>query len=951
MSLVDFTVRLRKLYSSSSQVKITPWDPDNTVHIDEIYTELFWVRDDKKPSGKKQEKLDDYSDILKEQTSKPDSEQNRILVYGIPGIGKSTFAQKVAIDWARGKKENLKKFDLLLMIPLRNVCDSNTFSNMLIDAKLFPVEDQRLTHGLYRYILQHKDKVLLVLDGFDEYSASAMAPVVNIWMGNELRECSVILTTRPIKEDDVKRFSHAQYQIKGFDSAQIKEFSMKILDDEREVEMFLDYIKNHALEEIAKIPLLLLMLCLVWKEREREGLPEGKVHLYSEFIQTMFNHMAAKDADGTVKSIENYSGDLEQVGELAFNALLNNSLEFDYEQFPNDLLSSKLIRVGVIQIVKLFRAKPKKIVAFLHKSIQEFLAAWFIIHKLLPSAKDHRSCMPAIDSTSKVVDLLEVLKFVCEWSPEGSRAVLQHLESLRKEQNPSEHDISETLFLEDLPNDDKKLLKLNLECFISTPAQSKADIYPALLKSVSGVLVIPDTLLHRVADDHFVNSEVLPYCVLFDFRRRPSLKDRDYIASIMDHLNAVMVSASGERKASEFVRRQTKPDVLTSLFLRSEENKMYLHFSQIDSIDIGTLKELTSPKPGDLPQFRASNNDLQEDDEAAEMNRQTFHCFSLVKKIDIDEVQGDLFPIISNVMPFLGRTQEIALRSLHECSDSLEMERLVEGMNITKCLQRLRLHKICLTAQSLPIVSKAFYKASNLQELFLSENPLGSSIRCLADNLHHLQQLTILELSNVLMEEEGFSGLAKSLCHVPLLKVLSVSRNNLGTSISELADNLENVPHLTQLELSETQIDEEGAKALSSRLRLLSKLEVLDISHNPLGRAVTMITDNLDKATFLTDLNMADTKMGEDEVRTLSNSLKHLPNLRTLSVGSNPLGRGVCALILHLSKVPRLKSLNVERVEMGEEEINSVSKACKRSQSLTITNDYVVSNICISFIV
>lgn len=105
----------------------------------------------------------------------------RSLVYGRPGIGKSTFAQKISIDWARGKKEILKKFDLLLMIPLRNVCESETFREMLKAAKLFSVEDQRLTDSLHSYILQHKEKVLLVLDGFDEYSAGTPSPVLDIW--------------------------------------------------------------------------------------------------------------------------------------------------------------------------------------------------------------------------------------------------------------------------------------------------------------------------------------------------------------------------------------------------------------------------------------------------------------------------------------------------------------------------------------------------------------------------------------------------------------------------------------------------------------------------------------------------------------------------------------------------------------------------------------------------
>ncbi|XP_022790896.1 NLR family CARD domain-containing protein 4-like [Stylophora pistillata] len=937
LCLKDLRDRLEKLYNNLSQVRVTPWDPDNTVEIDEIYTELFWVRDYKKPRGKKQEKLDDYSNILKELKS------NRILVYGMPGIGKSTFAKKIAIDWARGRKENLKKFDLLLMIPLRNVSNIKTFRNMLIEAKLFSAEDHRLVDTLIKYILEHKDKVLLVLDGYDEYSAGEETPFVGrLWMGEEFRECFVILTTRPIREDDVKRYSSAHFQIKGFDETQIKEFSMKFLDDEQEVHKFLDYIKVHKLKEIAEIPLLLLMLCLLWKEKNRKGLPEAKVYLYSEFIQTLFNHMAAKDADEEFRSIKSYRVDLEQVGELAFNALLNNSLELDYEHFPNELLSSKLIRVGVIQIVKVFSAKPKKMVAFLHKSFQEFLAAWFIIHKLLPSAKDNVTCIPVIDSTKKVVDLLEVLKFVCEWSPEGSKAVLQHLASLRKNHDPLKDVKTETPFVEDLPSNDKRLSKLSLECFITTPIQFKTEVYPSLLKSLTGVLIIPDTLLSQVADGHFVKSESLPESVFFDFQRRPSPEDRGYISSIMDDLNAVIVSASEETKATDFVRRQGKTDVLASLLVKRVESKMYLHFSQITNIDVGTLKRLAIPAPATFSQARISHEDREVGDRAAKMDLLIRrHCFSLAKKIDVKDLEGDIISVISNVLPFLGRPREIILRSTKESFASQATEGLVSGMNITECLKRLRLQKIGLTEKFLPVVANAFPKACNLQELSLSENPLGSSVRCLAANLRHVQQLTILELSNALMEQEAFSDLANALRHVPHLEELSVSRNRLGTSIIDLAENLEYVPELTRLDLRETHMDEEGGMAISDCLQALLKLELLDISHNPLGSAVAVIAENLCKATCLIDLNMADTKMGAKEATALASSLMYLQNLTTLSVGSNQLAQGVSDLVWHLSEKSKLKRLNMENVEMGEEEVDNVAKTCKKLQSLAIVNDYL----------
>ena len=142
-------------------------------------------------------------------------------------------------------------------------------------------------------------------------------------------------------------------------------------------------------------------------------------------------------------------------------------------------------------------------------------------------------------------------------------------------------------------------------------------------------------------------------------------------------------------------------------------------------------------------------------------------------------------------------------------------------------------------------------------------------------------------------------------------------------------------------------MDEDGGRALSDCLQSLARLEVLDISHNPLGSAVAVIADNLCKATSLADLNMTDTKMGAEEATALGSSLMFLQNLTTLSVGSNPLAQGVSVLVWNLSEKTKLKRLNMENVEMSGEEVDNVAKACKKIQSLAIVNDYLVSNLCV----
>ena len=65
------------VYKAKSKVRIIPWDQSSAVDIDEIYTQLTWLKDHRKPSGVTQNKLGSYTEIF--------NGGKRLLVYGRPG--------------------------------------------------------------------------------------------------------------------------------------------------------------------------------------------------------------------------------------------------------------------------------------------------------------------------------------------------------------------------------------------------------------------------------------------------------------------------------------------------------------------------------------------------------------------------------------------------------------------------------------------------------------------------------------------------------------------------------------------------------------------------------------------------------------------------------------------------------------------------------------------------
>ena len=138
------------------------------------------------------------------------------------------------------------------------------------------------------------------------------------------------------------------------------------------------------------------------------------------------------------------------------------------------------------------------------------------------------------------------------------------------------------------------------------------------------------------------------------------------------------------------------------------------------------------------------------------------------------------------------------------------------------------------------------------------------------------------------------------------LSELNLKLNPLGHGISELAKHLHSVSHLEKLHLNNTQMGEEEVTALALSLKNVTQLSVLDLSNNPLGHGVSELVKHLHSVPHLEELNLSNTQMGEEEVKALTRVLIYVPELCCLILDKNPLGRGVTELIKRLRSSPRV---------------------------------------------
>ena len=683
-----------------------------------------------------------------------------LFVCCYPGIGKTVFTKKAAFDWSQQRyQETIGAFELVLLIRLRDVCNLHDVPSIFKASQLLANDGKISVDDLYDYVLNHQEKVLLILDGYDEYSAGEQSPVDEIWERNQLSDCCVIVTSRQMTTDKLRLPSDAQFEINGFDDKRQQEFARRFLKDEDDVRKFHDYLREQDLKDLAKIPLLLLILCLLWKEKDRKELPKKRVEIFNQFVKTLFHHMHGKQSAESVFNYKDYSVELYALGRLAFEALINDCLYIPRSELPNYDLIERLIEVGLFQVLNMSTLNPEKGVYFIHKSLQEYLGASFLKEELILSKKsESTNSLSKLDSVEKIRKMNEVLKFAIQLSEDAAREIVIHLikmaaneEGLTKytfdSEAPSEQDFSE---------DQRNFLTLCTQLFFYCSAETKRNLFPSFLSSFRGVLLIKADQLNDLVKEKLVKTTVNVNYVFFTDGK---YTEQDYknLIILSEQLNAFIVSCSGEKKASEVLSNFTWRRV-DEFFLKKEENNTHLYFAQIrksyyrgilcplsDTIKALISKQVTTKKTN------MSGDESSEESSSSCCSKR--HGLSRVRRIEAWNVNRSDVEQLIEMMPFITAPHEILVwGEVGEVFDAEVTESLLRSIPTTHKLERLLLGRINVTSSpAVEFISRVFKQdLPNLKSLHMSNNPLlGAGVSSLIKHLScapHLKQLYLEEV-------------------------------------------------------------------------------------------------------------------------------------------------------------------------------------------------------------
>ncbi len=191
----------------------------------------------------------------------------------------------LALMWADGNAEILKQFKLLFYIKLSEVTgEDKTLEEIITEQhkELNGMED------LLHVQLQDPDgRVLLILDGLDEYKMGTNTVIDNIVnnASSATMGMLVIITSRS-EAESLHRIAKQMNKIiiaKGFSTESIHRCAANFFrsgGNEKEAPVF---IKND-ISELFRIPIILVMAYLLHKENKNQSPPTSKTEVVGDII-------------------------------------------------------------------------------------------------------------------------------------------------------------------------------------------------------------------------------------------------------------------------------------------------------------------------------------------------------------------------------------------------------------------------------------------------------------------------------------------------------------------------------------------------------------------------------------------------------------------------------------------------------------------------------------------
>ncbi|XP_028438880.1 NACHT, LRR and PYD domains-containing protein 12 isoform X2 [Perca flavescens] len=857
-----------------------------------------------------------------------------VLTNGIAGIGKTFLVQKFILDWAEGLENQDVSFVFPLSFRELNLIKEKQYSLLRLlhdfDPTLHMVTAESLALCKVLFIFDGLDESRLLLDFQNTEVVSEVTQtssvnllLTNLIKGNLLPSAVLWITSRPAAANQIPpSYVDRITEVRGFTDTQKEEYFRRRFNDDSMSGRIFSHIKaSRSLYIMCHIPVFCWITATVLEHMlitDKKELPKSLTEMYSHFLLVQSKRNTQKYDKGdemTQQELKQTDGEvLRKLGRLAFEHLEKGNIIFyqdDLERCGLDVEEALVFSGLCTEIFKRERVLfQKTIYCFVHLSIQEFLAAVYMVDCYLNKNIEVLATFLGEDWERKSSDL-GLDNFLSRVVEKSLHSVNGHLDLFVR-------------FLHGLLLESNRGL---LGSLLGWTASSPESIQSAInnLKKMNAYDISPDrsiNVFHCLMEmnDHSVHQEIQEFLQSGNRSDKKLTKTQcsalAYMLQMSEDVLEVLdlknynATGDGRRRLLPAVRNcrdarlsgcglsEWHCEVLSSALMSNTSHLRELDLSENDYLLDSGVKQLSvglgSPNCR-LKILRLKNCSLSEG------------C--------CDSLASALKSTSSNL-------RELDLSNNNYLKDS-GVKLLSTGLESPHCrLETLRLSETCCAHLS----SAMKVNPSHISELDLSQNKVKDlGVTLLSSALKSPQcRLKCLRLDRCGLTENCCTSLASTFKSNPSsLRELELSNNDLQDSgVKLLCAGLES-PHcgLEALRLRSCWLSESSCASLASTLMSNpSSLRELDLSENDLqDSGVKLLTAGLESPHCrLETLMLKRCQVTDEGCPSLVSALKSNPSyLRQLDLSKNKLQESGVKLLSDVLESPhcRLETLRMEEME------------------------------------
>ena len=247
-----------------------------------------------------------------------------------------------------------------------------------------------------------------------------------------------------------------------------------------------------------------------------------------------------------------------------------------------------------------------------------------------------------------------------------------------------------------------------------------------------------------------------------------------------------------------------------------------------------------------------------------------------------------------------------------------------------------------VTEEAANDIALAISSNTGLEKLWLNNNFLGTNgIQIICRSLKQINTLKLLQLENNRITKEATKDIADVIINNPSLETMYIGTNNIQTvGMNNITCALSRIKQLKAMSLKDSRITDKAANKITEAITSNSTLERLKLQYNSFEeKGVRMILCGLKQLTTLRVLSFSDVAITERAANDIAEVITNNPSLENFYLFNSKLPAQRIMKVCHsLSKIHRLKELDLNNNHLGAEAANEISEVILSNRNLEKLN-------------